>query len=482
MATASPNRESGRGRGVRQGSARNGDVFGAALKYHRKRARLTQDELGRAVGYSRQYISLLESGRRLPDVTTLAALFVPALRLTQDPASAQRLLELAATTGRTTLTAQHVTVHAEPPPADSIPNDTLAKAFGWYIQMDPESALHLANAMSGQWRARGQYAEARAWLRQILSCSTSETVSRAHALLRAADFAQQQGDAHEALALALQAQASFERRNDPIGVAHSLHAQGWARYDLHERTAASDCFERCAALARKHEAHNVGASALLGLVHLEQLLRAPSPAQLEREQALLAECAALSERIADNGYVAANIARERAFAALCAGDAVAAIAFARDAEARLSVIGDITGLAWARAILGESLYSAQTYEEAQARYEQARATFLRTENAAGAGICEFHLARIALRQGRITTARDGFEAALRRHIDGGNRFMQARCQSGLAETALALGDRATAEAAFAAAAIELQAPSVRQTSFDRAEFEALARALQAAPR
>ena len=60
------------------------DTFGAFLRYLRRRARLTQQQLGIAVGYSTPQISLLENGQRLPDLT-LAALFVPALGLQDEP-------------------------------------------------------------------------------------------------------------------------------------------------------------------------------------------------------------------------------------------------------------------------------------------------------------------------------------------------------------------------------------------------------------
>ncbi|MBK7896007.1 MAG: helix-turn-helix transcriptional regulator [Anaerolineaceae bacterium] len=42
------------------------DSFGPALRFLRKRARLTQDELGRAVAGSREQIARLENGSRLP--------------------------------------------------------------------------------------------------------------------------------------------------------------------------------------------------------------------------------------------------------------------------------------------------------------------------------------------------------------------------------------------------------------------------------
>lgn len=70
--------------------------FGALLRYLRRRARLTQHELALSVGYSRAQVSLLETGQRRPDVTAVAALFVPALNLESDPPLARWLLELAA--------------------------------------------------------------------------------------------------------------------------------------------------------------------------------------------------------------------------------------------------------------------------------------------------------------------------------------------------------------------------------------------------
>jgi len=70
------------------------DTFGAMLKYLRRRARLTQAELGLAVGYNEAHISRLENGQRLPDLAVLAALFVPALDLQDEPGLAARLLEL----------------------------------------------------------------------------------------------------------------------------------------------------------------------------------------------------------------------------------------------------------------------------------------------------------------------------------------------------------------------------------------------------
>ncbi len=72
--------------------------FPASLRFLRKRARLTQDELGRAVGYSREQIARLENGSRLPDLAVVAALFVPVLLRNQEKSLVEQFLTLAGQT------------------------------------------------------------------------------------------------------------------------------------------------------------------------------------------------------------------------------------------------------------------------------------------------------------------------------------------------------------------------------------------------
>ena len=72
-------------------------TFGELLKHLRRQARLTQRELGSAVGYSFTTISKLEMNERLPDVSVVRARFIEALglRVERQSALAARLLELA---------------------------------------------------------------------------------------------------------------------------------------------------------------------------------------------------------------------------------------------------------------------------------------------------------------------------------------------------------------------------------------------------
>lgn len=72
-------------------------TFGDLLKYLRRRERLTQLELSIAVGYSESQITRLEKNQRLPDLTAIQALFIPALHLEDEPQLTARFLELAQT-------------------------------------------------------------------------------------------------------------------------------------------------------------------------------------------------------------------------------------------------------------------------------------------------------------------------------------------------------------------------------------------------
>src|SRR5215207_2028253 len=75
-------------------------TFGDLLRFLRRRAGITQMELAMAVGYSNTQISRLEQNERLPDMPTIEARFVSALRLEDESRAVARLLELAANVRR----------------------------------------------------------------------------------------------------------------------------------------------------------------------------------------------------------------------------------------------------------------------------------------------------------------------------------------------------------------------------------------------
>ncbi len=100
-------------------------AFGKQLRLLRRRARLTQAELGIAVGYSDAQICRLETGRRPPDLTTLIALFLPALDIEAQSHEAQQLLELAAV-AREGLIAEPANTPNNAPPSQNQTTSFLA--------------------------------------------------------------------------------------------------------------------------------------------------------------------------------------------------------------------------------------------------------------------------------------------------------------------------------------------------------------------
>jgi predicted ATPase/DNA-binding XRE family transcriptional regulator len=110
-------------------------TFGDLLKYLRRRARLTQSELALAVGYSREQITKLENNQRQPDLTTLKALFVPALDLQEQPTLETRLFQLAAAAReRKVDSAEHVT------PESRIPRTNLPADLTSFVGREREVA------------------------------------------------------------------------------------------------------------------------------------------------------------------------------------------------------------------------------------------------------------------------------------------------------------------------------------------------------
>ena len=70
-------------------------TFGELLKHLRRRAHLTQQELGAAVGYSAAYVTRLEGDTRLPSLEMVRSVFTDALGLSADSVLARRLIALA---------------------------------------------------------------------------------------------------------------------------------------------------------------------------------------------------------------------------------------------------------------------------------------------------------------------------------------------------------------------------------------------------
>ncbi len=426
--------------------------FGPALKFHRKQARLTQDDLGRQVGYSREYIAYLESGKRKPDPNVIASLFIPALKLIPAPEAASRLIELAAQSrGKlagdfgitiayertvTTLVETQIEETVEATPA--LP-DNLHQAMDWYVQMNPEAALALANAMGPFWRANGQFTEARTWLLNILSKSTSPTVSRGHALMHAADFARHQGDVHEAVALFDEAQRVFEANGDLAGVCEALHQQAWAYFDTnHNRAEALAALKQSLVMARQIDNKTRISAALVALAHMEMAgaiaagETGPIAAMLD-EALACAQAAGAADRF---GF----IHQQHALLEMSCGHITEAHRLFLQAADAFERAGDKYSLAWSRAGEGECKLLLGELEKARHCFEAGLATFEAMGGHEGRLILTHHLARVDLMEGKLAAAADGFLRTLEVSEQSNYPQMLARSIAGLGGVAARMGN------------------------------------------
>lgn len=71
------------------------NTFGDMLKLLRRRARLTQAQLGAMVGYSNTLIARFESNTRRPDIDLVCPKLIEALGVADQPVIKQKFIELA---------------------------------------------------------------------------------------------------------------------------------------------------------------------------------------------------------------------------------------------------------------------------------------------------------------------------------------------------------------------------------------------------
>jgi len=196
--------------------------FGDMLKYLRKRSHLTQVELARAVGYSREQINHLESGRRNPDPTTIAALFIPALDLERSAELASRLLTLAEAT-RTGSTGNTADASARNP----------LTAADHSVEVEARAAHHLAAEAAEL--AQGDLLEA---AQQYFLAD--EFKAAADVLFDQGTYLSNQGRAHEAVEVLDRILAALRKSGTVSDHGDSIRRLLTTRGDLVLNTAQAD--------------------------------------------------------------------------------------------------------------------------------------------------------------------------------------------------------------------------------------------------
>jgi tetratricopeptide (TPR) repeat protein len=456
------------------GEAHRYAAFGPALKALRKQAGLTQEELGRRVNYSREYIAYLESGQRKPDVIIVASLFVPALELTHNPEDTSALIELAAGAhGKQPrdfgIRIARERKAGEPP----VPPDTLKQMLSWYVQMRPEAALEMATAMGPFWRANGQFSEARAWLRDILAHSTSPTVSRGEALLHAADFARHQGDLAESIALYDEACALFTAHSDAHNLCMALCQQAWAFYDTnHQQAEALAALERGLSIARRTGDKAGVVEALGALAHM-QMAGAATDAARDAIAAMLEEALHCAQEL-DDGHKRGFLSQQLAALELSRGQVRAALAHFEQAVEAFRVTGDVFSVAWSQSGCGECALLLGDLAGARRCFEQGQRTFEATGGREGVLILTHHLARVDLLTGRLIDAANGFARCLALCDASDYPQMHARCLAGLGGVAVRAGQPEMGARLLAAAQRQFDTLPPFLLPPDEAEYAAFA--------
>jgi transcriptional regulator with XRE-family HTH domain len=452
-------------------------AFGKALRFFRRRARLTQAELGRAVGYSREYIAQLEAGRRNPDPSTVAALFIPALDLTHAQAEATHLLELAASARGKTL--EDYSIRIQPPVARNKPDASpIDQTLFWYIEMDPEAALRLANALEPMWMARNDYHEARTWFSAILARTTSVSVTRAEALLHASRFAHRQGDPGEAIRYAGDALHIYRSKNDVNGACVALGVLGWAIFDQNQADPrAGECFRECLRLAREMHETRLAMDALLALVHLSTPVSAP-PARWAQIESDLNDCERLAQQMNDARGMA-YVWVQRGNFEIARSDLPKALQCHLSAQRLFKTIKDEHELGWMALSIGEVFLFMRDCGAARRHLQRGLDLFGRNDPLIGVAMATHHLAQADRCAGRLRAAARRYQESLSINRAQGNRNMVARCVAGLAGVALPSGDAALAARLLGWAQAEIDALPPFLSHYDTDDYRSMAREAQA---
>ncbi len=383
----------------------------------------------------------------------VAALFVPALGLEESRAEAEQLLRLAAAARGQTLDDSGVRIapaaRDSAAAAGAAAGNSLEQAIHWFIQVDPEAALKLAETLGPMWASRGQFSQARAWLRQMLAHSTSPSVSRGAALVNAADFARSQGDVAEALQLAREAEAVFRQIGDLRGAGRAIHQQGWCLYDQNDRAAADRCFEDGLAHARSIADDGLIADMLASLAHMRQY-GAHDERDAQPVFAMLDQAAAIYER-QGNREGSAVVANQMGLLHMRLDCVELAIAdFSRAFEAYRAAGHDI-GAAWSAEALGEMHQARGDLAGARGFARQALSIFEKAGAREGVCVCLRLLAQLALIGGDLAGAGRQYARCLHLSREIQHPFMLARAIAGLGAVALARGEPELGAALLAAA-------------------------------
>jgi len=313
-------------------------------------------------------------------------------------------------------------------------HDNLRAALSWSLANAPTLALELAVALGDFWEKRGHDYEARQWLVQALAANPEQSITRATALVRAADFARRQAAYTLAESWLREAELIYGAAKQQKDLAYTLRQAGWLAYDLHDKARTLDAFERSLALNRALADPAGVADLLLCLVHL----LSGQPDQQQTVQAYLAESLAIYQSMEHSEGIV-QVLQQQGEVEMAGGNYTVAQARFAEALTHWRALGAKWEIGWALAQVGEAAWLQNDPITAAACYREAYELFVQLKNKDGIAILHHHLAQVARRQGDLEQAKMDYLASLNLSLALENQHMVARALVGLGGVAAASG-------------------------------------------
>jgi predicted ATPase/class 3 adenylate cyclase/DNA-binding CsgD family transcriptional regulator len=334
-------------------------------------------------------------------------------------------------------------------------HDNLRAALAWSLEpvlgeeagQRMEMALRLGGALHRFWFSHGHFSEGRTFLERALAASADvTTVSRAKALVVAADLAYEHGDAQQVEALAEESLALARAVGDELGIARALGQLGRLAGFTYESARARALLEESVALCQELGNHWYLGWSLLALASFADARQG----ELVKAQAHYEEALALWREIGDKEAVAIALTDFAGFLNDYQKDFITARSMSEEALmlsrglSSKQEVHPLSLLSWIALNQGD-LTAARQFAEETLALEREMGSKWSFANP----LCV--LARVEVRLGNYDRARYLYEDLLPLVKEVGDKGLTAIILEGLAEVLSAQGEVAWAARLWGAA-------------------------------
>ncbi len=303
---------------------------------------------------------------------------------------------------------------------------------------DAAAGLRIAAAMGRYWDLRGRWSEGRSAYERLLAIPGGDDAARASALGWAGVLAGNQGEMTQAAKLLEESLAIHRSRDDPEGVASTLHRLGNLAYVRGEIAKARVLHEESLAI-RRALGDSIGTARSLnnlGNIALDQ-------GDFEGARAYYSESLAIKRAEGDAHGIATTLANLGNIAERT-GQIDRAAAFHEESLKLLREIGDLPGIARTLYNLGHVAARQGDNARAQREIEESLGIRRGIRDQSGVAICLQNLGFLALQQGQAGLARPYLQESLTIRRSLGDRGGEGAVLNNLGTVALEMGDLAGA--------------------------------------